>query len=378
MSVQTPSVSPSVENPVQPAFSTKPNITPSPPKSFLSNKLLIIVIILIILLGAGGTYLALNSKPNPQSTVSKALPTSVPTPTVDPTASWKTYTNLELKYSLKYPPDWNAITDGSLKINGIRISIGPNATGGFEDFNTKVSITAITPGLNTNISSAKDLMVVGNPPPKVYPTIETITFKGLKVYKKIQEDASDLIAFDKDGLVYSIYLFHRSHIDNVDPKIYDQILSTFKFTDVSQAVDASTWKTHLNSNAGYSFKYPNDYQIMENQKKSVDGVTVSTPNTITILSPVMQIGIHYESGVVNLSEVEVAKKFGLNINGNPYTINGKSGYIFVDTPLGPYGSTIIYITVNNKSYTFTIESQTSYTQYKQYLDQILSTFKFTQ
>ena len=147
----------------------------------------------------------------------------------------------------------------------------------------------------------------------------------------------------------------------------------------------ASWKTYTNSNAGYSFKYPNDYQIMENQKKSVDGVTVSTPNTTTILSPVlsglntnMQIGIHYENGAVNLSEIEVAKKLELNINGSPYTINGKGGFIFVDTPLGPYGSTIIYITANNKSYTFTIESQTSYAQYKQYLDQILSTFKFTQ
>ncbi|MEK7450661.1 MAG: PsbP-related protein [Patescibacteria group bacterium] len=145
----------------------------------------------------------------------------------------------------------------------------------------------------------------------------------------------------------------------------------------------ANWKTYTNAVAGYSFKYPNDYQVMENQKKSVDGVTVNVPNTTVILSSVlpnlntnMQIGIHYENQLNNLSGDEVAKKFGLSTNPTIYTIDGKSGFIFTETPLGPYGSTIIYIIRNNKSYTFTIESQVSYAQYKQYLDQILSTFRF--
>ena len=148
--------------------------------------------------------------------------------------------------------------------------------------------------------------------------------------------------------------------------------------------ETSNWKTYTNVDSGYSFKYPDDYQVMKNQKKSVDGVTVSTPNTTTILSSVLpnlntniQISIHYENQLNNLSGDEVAKKFGLSTNAIAYSINGKSGFIFVDTPLGPYGSTIIYVITNNKSYTFTIESNASYAQYKQYLDQILSTFKFT-
>lgn len=146
----------------------------------------------------------------------------------------------------------------------------------------------------------------------------------------------------------------------------------------------ANWKTYINAGAGYSFKYPNDYQVMENQKKSVDGVTVNTPNTTTVLSSIlpnlntnMQIGIHYESQLSDLSGDDVAKKLGLSTTATTYNINGKSGFIFTDTRLGAYGSTIIYIITNNKSYTFTIESHASYAQYKKYLDQILSTFKFT-
>ncbi|GEM_PF-3864769 len=95
-----------VENPVQPAVSTQSVTTPPSPKSLGSNKLILIVIILIILLGAGGTYLALNSKPKPTSPVSKAIPTSVSTSTVDSTTSWKNYTNEGVGWTMKYPADW--------------------------------------------------------------------------------------------------------------------------------------------------------------------------------------------------------------------------------------------------------------------------------
>src|SRR3989344_1362777 len=106
-SVQTPPPQPPIQqtSPVEtePVAQTSP---PSTPKPFLSGKILLIFIVLLILLGAGGTYLALNSKPKPQPVVSKATPTSTPTPAPDPTASWKTYKNETYSYSLKIPNDW--------------------------------------------------------------------------------------------------------------------------------------------------------------------------------------------------------------------------------------------------------------------------------
>jgi len=43
-------------------------------------------------------------------------PTDSPTPTpVDPTTSWRTYTNTTYGYSIKYPPDWVASDSGQLE-----------------------------------------------------------------------------------------------------------------------------------------------------------------------------------------------------------------------------------------------------------------------
>ncbi len=89
-----------------PQVYTAPHIdNPPPKKPFLTGKIILIVIILSVILSAGGTYLALNSKPNPQPVVSKVIPTPTPTPTpVDETANWKTYT--DIGYSIKHPASW--------------------------------------------------------------------------------------------------------------------------------------------------------------------------------------------------------------------------------------------------------------------------------
>ena len=114
MENQTPKPSPTpptenipVQNPAvaetPPQVYTAPHIdNPPPKKPFLTGKILLIVIILSVILSAGGTYLALNSKPKPQPVVQKPTPTSAPTPTPDPTANWKTY--IQNLVFLKYPP----------------------------------------------------------------------------------------------------------------------------------------------------------------------------------------------------------------------------------------------------------------------------------
>ena len=99
--VQNPAVE---ETPPSQVYTAPQSSTPPPsPKSFLPNKIIFIIVILLILLGLSGTYLALNSKPKPGPVVSKATPTSIPTPTVDPTADWKVYTNTEAGYQISYP-----------------------------------------------------------------------------------------------------------------------------------------------------------------------------------------------------------------------------------------------------------------------------------
>ena len=105
--VQNPPVQ---ENPLSQVYTAPQSSTPPPsPKSFLSTKILLLIVIGLVLFGAGGTYLALNSKPKPQPFTSKTTPTytptsiPTPTPTPNPTANWKTYTSQALGFSIKYP-----------------------------------------------------------------------------------------------------------------------------------------------------------------------------------------------------------------------------------------------------------------------------------
>ncbi|OGH16851.1 MAG: hypothetical protein A3H50_01190 [Candidatus Levybacteria bacterium RIFCSPLOWO2_02_FULL_37_10] len=126
--VPNPSVNPPIETPIQnqpieqtPASQvyTAPHLDnpPSPKKPFMFSKILLpIVIIMVLLAATGGTYLALNAKNKPQSVAPKAIPTTAPTPLpteasakagtpIDETANWKTYTNNN-GFSIKYPASW--------------------------------------------------------------------------------------------------------------------------------------------------------------------------------------------------------------------------------------------------------------------------------
>lgn len=146
----------------------------------------------------------------------------------------------------------------------------------------------------------------------------------------------------------------------------------------------ATWKTYTSVLGKYSMEYPANYKLLENEKGSVDGITVKVPQTTTIISPSLsglntnfQMSVSYQNGAENLSDKQIAEKIGTTILAKPYRISEENGLLFEDTPLGPFGSSIIYIKNNGKAYQITIESQSSFSLIKTYVDQILSTFKFT-
>jgi len=81
------------------------SVSPAP-ETKKSNEILIhIALILIILSGAGGFYLGSYVFPaKPSKTLIPApSPISNPTPTLDPTANWKTYTNTIYAFQISYP-----------------------------------------------------------------------------------------------------------------------------------------------------------------------------------------------------------------------------------------------------------------------------------
>lgn len=80
---------------------------------------IILGVVVLAIVAAGAFYLGKQvSTPKPQSQTSTTQPTisqPSPSPTPDETANWKTYTNNDGKYSIKYPIDF------SLHINEIHV-----------------------------------------------------------------------------------------------------------------------------------------------------------------------------------------------------------------------------------------------------------------
>lgn len=200
----------------------------------------------------GGFYLGKNQQ----------TPTSLgsPKPTaqaVDPTADWKTYSGEN--YSFKYPSDWKLevvssglyLTSPDLKINE---DLGRAVEGSTIRLESRViEETSIDKWFNDYWSKPHG---GGTPENKTDEYIDTDT-KALR-YEFNYEGSIVVTEFIKDGYLYSIDIdFPWVETANTwskrDLPTYNQILSTFKFTDTS------SWKTYTNDDFGFNIKYPSSY-----------------------------------------------------------------------------------------------------------------------
>ncbi len=78
-----------------------PQSKPRPSKVFI----FLIVFVLLVGVGAGAYFLGMqNLQPAAQPITTQVV--IKPTPTVDPTANWKTYNNSTYGFSFKYPSEW--------------------------------------------------------------------------------------------------------------------------------------------------------------------------------------------------------------------------------------------------------------------------------
>ena len=214
----TPNPAPPSENiPAQnPAVETSPqvytaphldNAPPPPPKPFMFSKvILLFLIIIILLLGASGTYFALNSKPKPASTISKATPIPIPTPTIDETANWKTYN--AANFSFKYPPNFKLNSKEIIELSD-------------ENGNSFLLIFSFNPA------------VVGISYCNTYPN-DKARCEQLEV-----GDKTSTIDWGVDGKANAMLKNLSITLNKTDTQakmLFRQILSTFKFTDQDGAI----------------------------------------------------------------------------------------------------------------------------------------------
>lgn len=200
-----------------------------------------ILIVILIALGVGG-YLIYQkqAKPNPVSTPSPvAQVTTQPSPTLsDETANWKTYENKQgsIKYAFRYPPNWISGGEGELQ-NPIFYS--PNKSLWFtvimisNGFSIKQIAEEESPP-EYQLISRKDVTLSGYnaiiQEVKTAPQLSTVVVYVSNL--KINEQSA---SSKKEGSLGSIHL-NLQDLSNPEEvtqvkREFDQILSTFKFTD---------------------------------------------------------------------------------------------------------------------------------------------------
>ena len=155
------------------------------------------------------------------------------------------------------------------------------------------------------------------------------------------------------------------------------------------AVDETAgWKTYTSSEGGYSINYPADYQLLVNEKFSVDGVRIPLENTLVLISDAIpEIGTNYQISITHFNNIEnnlndfVSKNIScLNINteeGEKFNLDGEEALLLKDVPCGPFPNSQIFSIKDGVGYEITIETTVPYDEIKKFVDQILSTFQFT-
>ena len=217
------------------------------------NFLLIIgVIVLILVIGAGGYFLYQKQTSKPTNSSQISPPTT--SPTLDETANWKTYTNAKYGYSFKYPPKLTSIELSPDKGEMV-VSIAGKSEGSSDEgyYTGLFNISSFIPGdtLYDSDEIAKELLalkvgdqyqpadrLIGNLT-STYPTYKRLsgmTISGVqaKVFETKSTDGGLLKKFyvsNKDTNYLIVSDFYSTQSEYYPQELYDQILSTFKFTD---------------------------------------------------------------------------------------------------------------------------------------------------
>jgi hypothetical protein len=299
----------------------------------------ILLLLVVAALGALGyfSYKSYTKNPKTPSTIyqSSTTPTNLPVNMSD----WETYSNSSMGISFKYPDNYTIISSGPEKV-----------VLGF----SSPSDTKATPYLtiSTKLSDLKLLInCIANP--DILPCWNSNLHSEGEYKINVGDRVGNAIDIRK-GKVDSDYIV----IQLLEPKLeiemnvsggglakqFDQILSTFKFTNNVIKTDTSNWKVYPPSTIvglPYSFRYPVNAEMDEVQ----DRVSFAWNNSFIhhqylakTLSLDMAINNYHPFGVENKPQfTNQREKFSLGIlNGfKVYEGNGSNTYLFLEATNKP-------------------------------------------
>ena len=212
-------------------------VNPAPVSKKPSHWIIILIALVGIIFIGSIFILILNSqksKPIPPSSIFPTTPFQ-PSPTQDPTANWKTYTNKFFSFEIKYPDNWyfNQISEGDFHlyfnplIEGVP-TLTPTQTGG------PITLLVIAKYPNYDLCQTQKLQC------------KIVSIAGLSAKKYTLPAYTDVVVFEKNNYIFE---FLNNRFDDNESSIksalgsseqqevlFSQILSTFKFTDQEEQV----------------------------------------------------------------------------------------------------------------------------------------------
>jgi len=207
-----------------------PQASPESDKKINLFKIAVVIIGILIVVGLfANAYLMVSKKETGTKTSDSSL---VATPTIDPTANWKTYTDQEFGFSFKYPPLWRH------EINRINQYAGFFLVGTNPDFfsvdhpgNEILAVGGVHESKCTYKDAKEGCL------PKIGPDtrFDFFTIDGRSAVRTFngKPPMESLVTVGiwvnpSDNQIIPIVIFNS---DRAKP-YFDQILSTFKFTSV--------------------------------------------------------------------------------------------------------------------------------------------------
>lgn len=354
-------------------------ITPIRPFS----RLKLFFFIFLIFMLSGGTYGILNlreiKEKNTEPIMTSVFPTpkppttitSTPTP-IDVTASWKTYTNKEYGFEIKYPrvakvfqnsESWSksgecgkgikqGFTESDKTENGFVQQYEHQI---FIDNFTTIRIKKWDKSINEYIKSQKadgfwETKIIQES--NADEAIKLNQTKALKPYEGYPPLSYVDAIYKKNGKLF--FLMSSQGFNSLDGCVLESDLkesvnSTFKFID-----NLADWKTYKNEEHGFEFKYPSQWTIKEESTDLGPSFSVSCPicggnfDSINIFQVIFKTPEEYCSSlgytdtsctIESLNGVQVFKRFN---DGSPqappevsyFVIHRSKGWILSLTGLG--------------------------------------------